>query len=93
MELTKEDLGKFFYIIEYDIRGYIEILRCKLIEISFTNKHELEDKDTIISNLKTDIVLKFENDYYTPNVKDVYKTLEEVSKAVKIIENIHESRK
>lgn len=93
MELTKNDLGKFFYIIEYDIRGYIEILRCKLVEISFTNKHELEDRDTIISNLRTDVVLKFEDDYYTPNVKDVYKTLEEVLKAVKIIENIHESRK
>ena len=93
MELTKDDLGKFFYIIEYDIRGYIEILRCKLVEISFTNKHELEDKDTIISNLRTDVVLKFEDDYYTPNVKDVYKTLEEVVKTVKIIENIHESRK
>lgn len=87
MELTKDDLGKFFYIIQYDIRGYIEILRCKLVEISFTNKHELEDKDTIISNLRTDVVLKFEEDYYTPNVKDVYRTLEEVVKAVKIIEN------
>ena len=90
MELTKDDLGKFFYIIEYDIRGYIEILRCKLVEIIFTNKHELEDKDTIISNLRTDVVLKFENDYYTPNVKDVYRTLEEVVKAVEIIENTYE---
>lgn len=87
MELKKDDLGKFFYIIEYDIRGYIKILRCKLVEISFTNKHELEDKDTIISNLRTDVVLKFEDDYYTPNVKDVYKTLEKVLKAVKTIEN------
>lgn len=87
MELTKDDLGKFFYIIEYDIRGYIEILRCKLVKIIFTNKHELEDKDTIISNLITDVILKFEDDYYSPNVKDVYKTLEEVVKAVKIIEN------
>ena len=87
MELTKDDLGKFFYIIEYDIRGYIQILRCKLVEIIFTNKHELEDKDTIISNLITDVILKFEDDYYSPNVKDVYKTLEEVVKAVKIIEN------
>lgn len=83
MELTKDDLGKFFYIIEYDIDGYVEILKCKLIEISFYNKHVLEDKDTIISNLATYVVLQFRTDYYTHSVKHVYRTLEEVLKVIK----------
>lgn len=87
MTLTKDDLGKFFYIIQYDIDGYIEILKCKLVEISFSNKHVLEDKETIVSNLSTYVTLQFRTDYYTPNVKDVYRTLEEVSKTVKIIED------
>lgn len=88
MTLTKDDLGKFFYIIEYDIRGYIQILRCKLIEISFTNKHELEDNNNNITSIsKTYVTLKFGEDYYTPNVNDVYRTLTETLEPVKKIIN------
>lgn len=87
MILTKEDLGKFFYIIEYDIRGYIQILRCKLVEISFHDKHELEDDNNITSISNTYVVLKFGEDYYTPNVNDVYKTLIETIQPVKEIIN------
>lgn len=93
MKLTENDLGKFFYIIEYDNEGYIEILRCKLVEIYITEKHKLETGNRITSYPKTGVMLQFRDNYYTPNIKDIYRTLEEVLKAVKIIENNYESRK
>lgn len=82
MKLTKDDLGKFFFITESDNKGYREILRCKLVEISITEKHELEGEKIIVSDTKTYIVLKFRDDYYTPKLKDVYRTLEELLKVI-----------
>jgi hypothetical protein len=82
MKLTKDDLGKFFFITESDNKGYREILRCKLVEISITEKHELEGEKIIVSDTKTYIVLKFRDEFYTPKLKDVYRTLEEVLKVI-----------
>ena len=87
MKLTKDDLGKFFYITEIDNKGYREILRCKLVEISIPEKYELKGGKIVLSDSETNIVLKFRDDFYTPKVKDVYRTLEEVLKAIEIVEN------
>lgn len=83
MKLTKDDLGKFFYIIDYDNEGYIEILRCKLVEIYIIDKHKLENEKSIVSNSKIGVMLQFRDDYHTPDIRGVYRTLEEVSKAIK----------
>ena len=83
MKLTKDDLSKFFYIIDYDNEGYIEILRCKLVEIYIIDKHKLENEKIIVSNSKIGVMLQFRDDYHTLDIRNVYRTLEEVSKAIK----------
>ena len=88
MTLTKDDLGKFFYIIEYDNEGYIQILRCKLIDMYTANKHKLENKNNISSNLKIGVMLQFKNDLYTPDIKNIYRTLEETLKIIKYEKDI-----
>lgn len=89
MEITKDDLGKFFYILDYtfdDNEDYLQILRCELVKISKYESYELRNPEMPFAEkeTKTSIWLKFRDEYYTPNVESVYRTVEEAAKQLKI---------
>ena len=92
MEITKDDLGKFFYILDYtfdDNEDYIQILRCELVKIIKCESYELRNKKIPFAEKETNtsVWLKFRDKYYTPNIKEVYRTIDEAEKQFKIIIN------
>lgn len=89
MEITKDDLGKFFYILDYtfdDNEDYLQILRCELVKISKYESYELRgyNKNDIEKETKISVWLKFRDEYYTPNIEEVHRTIEEAAKQLEI---------
>ena len=85
MKLTKKDLGRYFYFIEPGSRikdkefSNIIIMRGKLIKISIYEKYELNEDDKI----NEIISLKFIENIYQLNPKDLYESLEDILKIIK----------
>ena len=85
MKFTKEDIGKFFYIIDIDFdkkEPYREILNCKLMKFSSYESYELKN-NKIEHKKETYAWLKYRENCYTPNRDCVYRTIEEAVEAFK----------